>query len=281
MTIVLSCVTDDCVYQVSDRRLTSFTPPHAPIDDESNKAVFVNGRLAFGYSGISQVNGESTDVWLTKVAASAGSANDLMLVARTIRDQATIDFRRMTFARQYKRQAFQGVGWFADPNSGDLMPGVLTISNALDPKTSAFIGNARPVFELYDNFPKLRRHQIWLNSVGYRGSPEERDAIFRVVRNCAHRSTRRQHAMLAALVMCVRWLSGREGSIGPNLMAVSIPKRAAERVRQTGGSLSLLGGPVPNTATFLDCNTSGRTTLFAPNVVYQGSAATNVSGGPL
>ena len=71
MTLILTCLTDDCVYQVSDRRLTSFDPPRAPIDDEANKALIVGGRVAFGYTGISKVNGEKTDHWLTRTAASA------------------------------------------------------------------------------------------------------------------------------------------------------------------------------------------------------------------
>ena len=51
VTLILSCLTDDAVYQVSDRRLTSFSAPHAPIDEDTNKALLVDGRLAFGTPG--------------------------------------------------------------------------------------------------------------------------------------------------------------------------------------------------------------------------------------
>jgi hypothetical protein len=33
-------------------------------DDESNKAVLIDGRMAYGYTGIAEVGGIRTDDWL-------------------------------------------------------------------------------------------------------------------------------------------------------------------------------------------------------------------------
>ena len=159
--LILTCLTDDCVYQVSDRRLTSFDPPRSPIDDETNKALFVSGRVIIGYTGISKVNGENTDLWLTRVAASVNST-DMGAISSKIRDEATSAFRRMNFASRYKRHAFQGAGWFSDPDRSALRPGIVTVHNALEFGTLAWLPYARPSFDLVTSFPRIGRAQFHL-----------------------------------------------------------------------------------------------------------------------
>jgi hypothetical protein len=156
VTLILTCLTEDCAYQVSDRRLTSFDPPRGLIDDESNKALFVNGRVVFGYTGISRINGEKTDLWLTRIAAAAHTT-DMAAVARRIRDEATSAFKRMTFASRHKRHAFQGAGWFSKPDGSGLRPGAITIQNTIDPTTHDWQPYARGRFDLGTDFPQLRR----------------------------------------------------------------------------------------------------------------------------
>src|SRR4051812_26726217 len=111
MTLVLSCLTDDVVYQVSDRRLTTFEVPRRIMDDNSNKAVFVGGRVAFGYTGISHIENQRADTWLLGVVRTQDT-NNMSATAEAIREAATRAFRRMPVASRYKRHAFQGVGWF-------------------------------------------------------------------------------------------------------------------------------------------------------------------------
>lgn len=283
MTLILTCLTDDCVYQVSDRRLTSFDPPRSPVDDESNKAVFVSGRVIFGYTGISKVNGENTDLWLTRVAASMATT-DVGAISRRICDEATNAVHQMGFASRYKRHAFQGAGWFSDPNGSALRPGIVTIHNALEPGTHAWLPYARRRFELVTDFPRIGQAQFHLTSVGLTPTPQEKGAIYRVVRKCVHRRLRRQQCVLYALVMSMRWLHHRyqpNSPIGPNMMAVSLPKSAAERTAQTGHFTALAAGPAAGTATFLDVNISGRADVFGPHFVYGGSAMTGFTAGPI
>lgn len=283
VTLILTCLTDDCVYQVSDRRLTSFDPPRSPIDDESNKAVFVSGRVIFGYTGISKVNGENTDLWLTRVAASVNST-DMGKISRKIRDEATSAFRRMNLASRYKRHAFQGAGWFSDPKRPALRPGTVTVHNALESGTLAWLPYARPSFELVTNFPQIGRAQFHLSSVGLTPTPAEKEAVYKLVRKCVHRRLRRQESVLYALVFSMRWLHNRyqpNSPIGPNMMAVSLPKIAAEHVAQTGEFMAVAGGPVAGTTTFLDINISGRAEIFGPHVVHGGSAMTGFTVRPI
>lgn len=283
MTLILSCLTEDCIYQVSDRRLTSFDPPRTPINDETNKALLVNGRVVFGYTGISKVAGENTDLWLTRVAASSNSM-DMTVIARCIQDQATKDFNRMTFASRFKRHAFQGAGWFRNKEGPGLVPGIITIENAFDPASGDWLPYARPRFEMKTVSPILHRAQLYLTSVGLRLTTEERSAVYRLLRKCVHRRVRKQEATLYSMIYSMRWLHRRyepNSLIGPNLMAISIPRVAAERVIQTGKFIAIAGGPASETCTFLDVNISGRVHVVGPHVVFGGSALTGFQAGPI
>ena len=283
VTLILTCLTDDCVYQVSDRRLTSFDPPRAPIDDESNKATFVNGRAIFGYTGISKINGENTDLWLTRIAAST-SSSDMGVIARTIRDEATSAFRRMNFASRYKRHAFQGAGWFSSPDDHGLRPGTVTVHNAIESGTIKWLPYARPSFELSVDLPRIGRAQFYLYSVGLTLGQSEMSAIYRLVRKCVHRRQRRQESTLWALILSVRWLHDRyepNSPIGPNVVAVSLPRVAAERVAETGEFLAVSSGPAATHATFLDVNASGRIETFGPNVAHAGSMMSGFAVRPI
>lgn len=232
--------------------------------------------MIIGYTGISKINGENTDLWLARVAASVPST-DMGAISRKIRDEATSAFRRMTFASCYKRHAFQGAGWFSDPERPALRPGIVTIHNAIESGTLTWLPDALPSFDLGTDFPRIGRDQFYLTSVGLTPTLSEKRAICKLVRKCVHRRLRRQESILHALVLSMRWLHNRyqpNSPIGPNMMAVSLPKVAAERTAQTGEFMALAGGPLAGIATFLDVNISGRTEVFAPHMVHGESAIT-------
>jgi len=116
VTYILSCVTEDVVYQVSDRLFTSFAPPYSVVE-ESNKAVLYENRMVFGYSGISHVGADRTDEWLARIV-SAQPTDDLQGFLRGIAQQATVAFRQMPIPNAKKRHAFSIVGWIP-VNDGD------------------------------------------------------------------------------------------------------------------------------------------------------------------
>ena len=64
MTIVLDCFARDAAFQISDRRLTDAAHPGVLIDDETNKALLLNGRVVFSYTGLASIDGQRTDEWL-------------------------------------------------------------------------------------------------------------------------------------------------------------------------------------------------------------------------
>jgi hypothetical protein len=69
VTLILSCITPDFVYQVSDRRLVEIRPSGPPrlLEDEACKAVFMSPVAIFGYTGLAYFHGMRTDGWLLEV----------------------------------------------------------------------------------------------------------------------------------------------------------------------------------------------------------------------
>ena len=285
MTLVLSCITEDVVYQVSDRRLTFFQPAGKLMDDHTNKAVFVEGRAAFGYTGISQVNGMRTDNWLFDLVSRLGTPN-VGTVVRGLRDEATKAFRRMHVATRYKRHAFQCVGWFLNnpANMSEFEPGILTIHNALD-EQGEWLAYAQPEFAIREDFPKVRGNQFHLSMVGMSCSAGERAYVRSVMRKCAHRAQNRERAILAGLVHAIRWLSLRyepNSPVGRNLMGLMVPKTAAEEVLTTGRA-SLTLDSVGFGASFFYYPEHGGGNVYGPHFVGCGGGFqhfTFVRGSP-
>lgn len=62
MTLILTCLTDEHIVQVADRRLTM--PDGTLYDDDTNKAVFYCGRVAVAYTGLAFMEGKPTAEWI-------------------------------------------------------------------------------------------------------------------------------------------------------------------------------------------------------------------------
>src|SRR2546426_7125116 len=107
MTLVLSCLTQNFVVQVSDKRVTRISDG-ALVDDRRNKGTQYCTQMAFSYSGLAELGGINTDVWLANILASASSLNDAVKI---LRDKATEEFRQVHLPNCAKRHAFVGVGW--------------------------------------------------------------------------------------------------------------------------------------------------------------------------
>jgi len=69
MTLILSCLTERFVLQVSDRRLTNVVGGRA-VPGEFNKAVGFTNKVTFAYTGLAEIDGEDTDEWLANALAS-------------------------------------------------------------------------------------------------------------------------------------------------------------------------------------------------------------------
>jgi len=277
LTFVLSCVTDRAVLQVSDRRLVEISGQgvHRIIDDESNKAILVCGRVAFAYTGIANLEQTRTDRWFAQVVAAAGFSGDFRAICDHVQATATAAFEKLCVDAGLRRHAFQGVGWFRPRGETSLRPGVLTISNALS-EDGRWLSSAAPTFTTRVLVPSDLPEGFLLESVGVDPSAAERRAIWRLVRRCA-RTRAGAGAFLRAMIVAVRWLGRRYAVIGPSLMAICLPKSAAEETERSGSFTAMASSPTDSRCTFLNIPPAGpRPISFGPHAVCGGSVIMDV-----
>jgi len=186
VTLILSCVTPEYVFQVSDGRLTWLNGPQAGqvIEDDRDKAVLVDGRFAFGYTGLAEVGSLRTDDWLSSIVAHSGST-DMSKISLAIRDKATEAFRSIRLPADLKGHAFQGVGWSFDKAYCGAVPTVITVHNIIG-KNWQWLPRARNAFARdVKFFPNLPDGFV-LMSVGQEISVVARDTL-PLWRPCASR----------------------------------------------------------------------------------------------
>jgi hypothetical protein len=274
MTYVLACLTRNIVYQVSDRRLTTIEPPYKLFDDESNKAVVVNGRISFAYTGLAAVEGIRTDLWLARVIGE-GATNNMREVAERIQARATMAFSRLNVPTQSKRHAFQGVGFFRLLGESQDTPGVITIDNAIDKESGEWLKEALPTFQIKTHFQRLFPGKCFLTSVGVMPSQPERRAILRhVLRPLKHRNAT-DRAVTHALANAVRWISTRHSAVGAGMMAIKLMKDRIDAADQSG-NYSMRAGE-----DFVYISASGHTRVFGPNLVFGRMVMAGFEGGSL
>jgi hypothetical protein len=276
MTLILWCVTPDFVYQVSDRRL--IWADGRVEDDERNKAVLVDGRFAFGYTGLAEIGGVKTDEWLARVAAD-GPTHDMSAILTRIRDRATEAFRSINIFPEYKGHAFQGVGWVFDRGFPGGVPAVLTTGNVLDSDHN-WLPAANDVFDSRYRFFDGLTNGFEVGSVGQGIAQDHKEDVLHRIEQLARRAAP-PGEMLGALVDGVRYLAEWYRSIGHSLMAISIPRSAALRFVQSGRMAALSSGPLESHTTFLYVSSDNRTESYGPHFATPGAAMTNFRTAPL
>ncbi len=274
MIFILSCATDDAVYQVSDRRLVWLggSAPGSVKDDQSNKAVLVDGRMAFGYTGIAEINGAGGDYWLASLFGNQ-STSDLAVVAERIRAEATREFKRMSVPdRRWLRHAFVGVGWATYRGESAVLPMLVTVTNALDASGEWEVAPS-PEFRMLLNRWGATAAGFSIAFAGQSLIDGEKKAIWRHVRRVVRRGAPRL-AMLRALIDSCMWIASRHSTVGKSLMALCIPKIAVLRQRASGQIFLLTGPPGDDAPTFLYVPGTGeRSVIYGPHFAAGGNSS--------
>lgn len=270
MTLILSCLTDRYAIQVSDRRLT--LQDGSVYDDDSNKAILVNGRIAFGYTGLAFLdNGRiRTDDWFLDALIDSHKANPKaspMDTFKFVAELATQALSNIDTKPEFKRLAFIGIGWLRSKVRNGFVPIYLTISNCHDSK-GRWISRAQPEFSVLidsppDNLP------VTLKADGQPlGNNELRNRVYRLLNTCV-KGELSPRTMSRILVAAIRHVASSNPLVGKNLIVSSIPK---ESVRLSTFSLT---GREPlkhcQTFTYVPENTSMRVE-YGPHVFYHGNA---------
>lgn len=267
MTLIISCVTQNHVVQVSDRRLTWITGPNAGqvADDNKNKAVIVCNRLAIGYTGLAEIAGSKTDEWLLDVVREVLPYNPLQ-ISKAIAKSATKDFRKILLPSDKKTHTFLVSGWakFSTQDTR-LTPFNSFISNTLDDR-GEWTSQARDTFVILTIH--LADLPFELQMVGRPVKPKLLNDLTRQIRNYVERE-RGSEGYIQMLASAIRTMSKSDPLIGRNLMAVSLPRVALE---QNIGVAIPLALPLPRdavTALYLPESGDG-SVLYAPHYTCEG-----------
>ena len=236
MTLILSCITNDFVLQVSDRCLSDLRTGRS-IEQEANKAVFLSNRVAFAYTGLAVIEGKPADIWLRDVLTPSTSIGDGV---RLIVDEATRAFAEMPGSLAAKRQAFVGAGWTRFSPASELEPFCIIISNALA-RNGSWLPRALPEFS--GEGKRLHSGCIWTDLS--RLPARRKTQLNRVLRNLRNRGLG-AGAVARCFVNEVRAIADVDTSVGRGLMVNSIPRAAT----QTSDFLGLSGMPTSTDLTF-------------------------------
>jgi hypothetical protein len=275
MTLVLACLTETAVYLLSDRRLVSSGDVHQVVDDESNKTVVTEGRVAFAYTGLAMIGSRRTDDWLASVI-SDGPTRDMAQVCLRIRDRATEEFKKLRLPAKLKRHAFMGAGWFVSDAFDGFRPGIVAVDNAIEHSTRVWLDEPLAEFHTAVQLPRALPGGCVLDSVGINPSLDEKRAVVRLVRRCVKHRSSTLRTVEHGLITSLRWLSLRHPEVGPSLMSVCIPKKAVELADSTGQISVMSGPPTSQTPSFFYVSPTGSRTSFGPHLVGGGAVITGL-----
>jgi len=270
VTLILGCATQKHAVQVSDRRLV--TPDGQLFDDDTNKAVLFCGRMALSYTGLAELDGKRTDLWLTEVLSSCQSLSDAVYA---IRDRSTSIFQSIALPPQLKRHAFVGVGWSRRSAEEPYRPMLCSISNAQDDELN-WIPVPREEFRVRV-FLLQESHRLGFMSAGQSLDVRDTISLRRNLLRCAARGIG-PRSLLKLLVSAIDKVAATNPTVGRNLLSISLPLEAVGSpdlfvvsAPPSESSLSFLYMPVG----------SGRVIQYGPSFVCQGVVMTNFQAGPL
>ena len=273
MTLILSFLTQEYVVQVSDRRLTDARTGQL-VEDDSNKAVLFCGRMAFGYTGLAQLEGVATDLWLTKVL-SAPECKSLSDAGRTIQLRATDSFRHIHLTGNLKRHAFVGVGWTRSSVNELFRPIVCEISN-IDAQPGELSATVRQEFRMsYSILPESVPFSF--AATGQAFTESESAELSRSLRRCAEQRTGPLPAT-RLVAAAIRKVAARNSAVGQNLLAVSIPRNAVGRPDLE----AVFSPPSLDALSFVYLPKGVDDGIqYGPNVACGGGSFTNLQAGPV
>jgi len=222
LTLIISCITQARVVQVSDRRLTYVMGPNSGqlADDERNKVLLVDGTLAMSYTGLAEVGNQPTDDWLLDAVSQIGPAPLSQLYSELGR-RAAHDLSLQNVEARHKRFAIAIAGWSRRSTQSALHPFVATTSNAMGERLR-WLPEAQPHFRSWHQV--LRRDQSFI--LQPIGQPISSDTLRELTINI--RKAVRRNAGPLAIIQClakaIRTVARDNPSVGSSLMAIALPR---------------------------------------------------------
>jgi len=247
MTLILNCLTPNYVIQVSDRRL--MLSRGLVYDDNSNKAIFVNGNIIFSYTGLASFDNRKTmnDDWFLDTIGDVYNRYpniSLTTTAEHIAERASEAMNKINTNNTLKRLAFVDVGWAKLPDHDHLSPLYIVISNAHD-QDGMWLNEAKSKFSVLPFSPPPDM-PVKLVVDGQPLGSELKSRLLHQLKSCVKKDVGPK-TTTRLLLSAARSLASHNSYVGKDFLVNCIPK---ETVRV--GKAELIGGyPKRNIATFM------------------------------
>jgi hypothetical protein len=274
MTQVIACVTQDYALLVADRRLTFVDGPRKGeiADDDSCKLVSLCNLSGIGYTGLAQIEECPTHEWIAKKLAAEECSDpgvaSLILAERT--REALLNL-----APAVRRQEFVLTGWSRFADLEGLRPYIGIVSNMAD-------ASGRILIQPGDSFARFVRALRDQDDpmICIVGHSLMRDRVHLLKRNLrrliVHEISPKE--TLRLLVDEVIHTAGFADTVGKKVLALCIPRKAAQAVSESGTSTLRAGQPTDEDkgATFCYFDPSfNELQQYGPTVTCGGFAATD------
>ncbi len=247
MTLILNCLTPNYVIQISDRRL--MLSSGLVYDDNSNKAIFVNGNIIFSYTGLASLDNCKTmnDDWFLDTLGEVYNRYpnvSLTTTAEHIAEHATEAMSKINADNTLKRLAFVGVGWAKLPDHDHLSPLYIVISNTHD-QDGMWLNEAKSRFSVLPFSPPPDM-PVTLVVDGQPLGRELKTGLLHQLKSCVKKDVS-PTTTARLLLSAARSVASCNSYVGKDFLVNCIPK---ETVRV--GKLKLIGAyPTRNIATFM------------------------------
>jgi hypothetical protein len=269
MTLILSCLTHDYVIQVSEREITHL----GTTIRKENKSVLWNGALAFGYTGITPLEGEPTSDWLARTLLEANDITSsfgdrLQFIASSATRAMDKTFR--TYRCRYAH-AFGAVGWVyvtvVKNNARKLLALDITISNAINNDGS---------------WRKTPAAEFEVRASGYEIDP----GSLVIPAPLGQPPTRRNHVALARLLKrgiargaspdwtasvlesALRRVAKDHATVGDDLLVCCLPRHAFEETARAGNrTIQVQSGPPNLIANTFEYSSPDKRVSYSPVIV--------------
>jgi hypothetical protein len=225
MTLILSLATPDFVMQVADRQVTYLSNGQAK-SNYATKMVMLRNQAILSFTGLAELEGESTDVWLARTIFLA-PGSDYRSVFDHIRrraDQAIFREQMRGTPAAHRRLAFVGTGFVRTRPAGPLYPFIARISNFL---------RGGEVFALpQDTFSVefVICDRPGSSGLAAAGVPVHDDDLQRVLRAALRRVKHGASFESITAVLCylIHAVSGQNQYVGRNLLSGFLPRKVSE-----------------------------------------------------
>lgn len=270
MSLILSYISPSYVLQVSDQLLVDIREPASPVPlpDLAVKSVVFNGRVVFGYTGLASLPSSQlaqrvreqpdeivpANEWLAHVLGS----EDGRRVLDRVGDEAAESMGRLRRVRkQFRRQAFIGVGWMNEPEG--LRPAVLKVTN-LDSggsfkRSLEFLGPAQGAY---------------LDTTRSLDSPAIKP-FKRQIQECINRRLG-PASVSRLLIEIARAVARVDQTVGEDLLLTCLPRGQVERGFEGEGWVVVQGEPSESGVSFKHVPADGYTgEPYSPSWVLGGT----------